>query len=92
MHFEIIKKYISIINESATGTFSVIHQSTNYFRLQEVVSDKWTMSIAWKNSCEIGSIMFEWTCLKVETNSFSKKKKDYLSILRKVYSSTVKNE
>ena len=36
--------------------------------------------------------MFEWTCLKVETNSFSKKKKDYLSILRKVYSSTVKNE
>ena len=36
--------------------------------------------------------MFEWDRLKVEINSFSKNEKDYLSIWRKVFSSTIKNE
>ena len=36
--------------------------------------------------------MFEWDCLKVEINSFSKNEKDYLSIWRKVFLSTIKNE
>ena len=36
--------------------------------------------------------MFEWDRLKVEINSFWKNEKDYLSIWRKVISSTFKNE
>ena len=33
-------------------------------------------SIAWrKKNCEIGSIIFEWDCLKVEINSFLKEEK-----------------
>ena len=49
------------------------------------------LSLLEKNSCEIGSIMFEWDHLKVEINSFSKNEKDYLSIWRKAFSSAVKN-
>ena len=50
------------------------------------------MPLLEKNSCEIGSIMFEWDHLKVEINSFLKNEKDYLSIQKKVFSSTIKNE
>ena len=36
--------------------------------------------------------MFEWDCLKVEINSFSKNEKYYISIWRKIFPSTIKNE
>ena len=50
------------------------------------------MPLLEKNSYEIWSIIFERGCLKVEINSFLKNKKDYLSIWRKVFWSTIKNE
>ena len=50
------------------------------------------MPLLEKKCCEIGSITFEWDCLKVEINSFMKNKKYYFSIWRKVFSSIIKNE
>ena len=45
-----------------------------------------------KNTKEIGNIMFDWDNLKVEINSFLKNEEDYISILGKVFSETIKNE
>ena len=50
------------------------------------------MPLLGKYSCEIGRIMFECDRLKVEINSFLKNEKDYLSIWRKVFLSTIKIE
>ena len=36
--------------------------------------------------------MFGWDNLKVEINSFLKNEEDYISILGKVFSRTIKNE
>ena len=49
------------------------------------------MPLLEKNYYEIGSIMFEWDCLKVQLNSFLKNEEDYLSILKKIFSSKIKN-